>query len=202
MKIKVCGIKSRRDIRFLNQSEVDMIGFIFVASSPRYVHITEELLKEVEEVDVDKVGVFVNEEINVIKSRIIEFGLTHVQLHGDEKKEMIDQLKPFCKVIKVFSVADSFGFDFSDYSTADYFLFDTKGSARGGNGKKFNWNLLEGYKGNIPFFLSGGIDLSDIQEIKKVKHPAFEGIDVNSGFETKPGIKNHDLLNELLNELK
>jgi len=201
MKIKVCGIKTINDIRFLNQSQVDMMGFIFVASSPRNVPITESLLNEVRSISADKVGVFVNEEVVIIKDRIKEFGLTHVQLHGDETKEEIDQLKPFCKVIKVFSVDEDFEFSHSNFSNADYFLFDTKGKARGGNGLKFNWNLLERYTGNTPFLLSGGIHLSDVHKIRKINHPFFEGIDVNSGFEIEPGIKNHDLINELISEL-
>jgi phosphoribosylanthranilate isomerase len=202
MKIKVCGIKSNNDIQFLNQSGIDMIGFIFVKSSPRNVQLTDISLKGLRKTNTEKVGVFVNEEVSIIRDRINEFGLTHVQLHGDETADIIDQLKPYCKVIKVFSVDDNFDFDISQYSNSDYFLFDTKGRARGGNGEKFNWNLIDNYKGDIPFLLSGGIHISDTDEIKKIKHPAFKGIDVNSGFEIEPGRKNHDLINELINELK
>jgi len=181
---------------------MDMIGFIFVATSPRNVEISEGFIQEVRKVKVNKVGVFVNEDFETIKSRIKDFGLTHVQLHGDEKKEIIDQLKPICKVIKVFSIKDQIEIDFEEYNSSDYFLFDTKGEARGGNGEKFNWGLLDKYGGDIPFLLSGGIQLSDVPEINKITHPNFKGIDINSGFECRPGIKNHDLIIELVNELR
>ena len=78
----------------------------------------------------------------------------------------------------------------------DYFLFDTKTPQHGGSGKTFNWDVLQKYKLNVPFFLSGGLSLDNLAEVEKIEHPMFYGVDLNSRFETEPGIKDIALLQE------
>ncbi|CAL2103588.1 N-(5'-phosphoribosyl)anthranilate isomerase [Tenacibaculum sp. 190130A14a] len=187
----------------------DYLGFIFYDRSPRnFEGIIPELPKSIK-----KVGVFVNEYIEIAVSLIQEYQLDAVQLHGDEsveyiqklkeafqtaEEELITQLKKKRKprnveVIKVFGVKDEFDFTvLKPYETeVDYFLFDTKGKERGGNGITFNWKVLENYNSETPLFLSGGIGLKEIPEIQKIVNSnlPIHALDVNSKFETKPGVK-------------
>jgi len=91
-------------------------------------------------------------------------------------------------------VCESFAF-------ADYFLFETKGKLAGGNGVKFNWEILNRYKMDTPFFLSGGIGIDDVDELKRLSHSMLEVIDVNSGFEIEEGLKNIELIKKFKDEL-
>ena len=90
--------------------------------------------------------------------------------------------------------------DYED--VADYFLFDTKTDLYGGSGQKFNWNILQEYTGNKPFLLSGGIGADDVKAIRAIEHPLLAGVDLNSKFELKPGLKNVALLKQFIDELK
>jgi len=131
--------------------------------------------------------------------------LNHIQLHGSESPEYCQKVKDAgFRVIKVFGIGDDFNFERTKPYTgiADYFLFDTKAVSYGGTGRKFNWALLEKYKGSTPFFLSGGIKPEDAEQINKINHPLLYGIDLNSGFEEKPGLKNTELLRQFINEIK
>ena len=85
---------------------------------------------------------------------------------------------------------------------ADYFLFDTKTDLYGGSGQKFNWNILHDYHGEKDFLLSGGISPDDVKAIRKIEHPKMIGVDLNSRFEIKPGLKNVALLSQFIEELK
>lgn len=169
----------------------DYIGFIFYEQSKRYVADFPQV--EIPS-SVKKVGVFVNETIEEIIEKANKYQLDFVQLHGNETPEFCSALsaKKNIKIIKAFSVDENF--DFSAIKSfekhAALFLFDTKGNNYGGNGIKFNWELLQNYTGKTPFLLSGGISKNDAAEIKKMKHLAFLGIDINSGFELEPGLKN------------
>ena len=107
------------------------------------------------------------------------------------------------KIIKVFPVDESFKFENTQAyeKVADYFLFDTKTKLPGGSGKKFNWEILEKYTGHTPFFLSGGIGPEDVEQIKAFSHPKLTGIDLNSGFEDDPGLKNIEKLKQFIEEI-
>lgn len=185
-------MKCVENILSVSELEPDYMGFIFYERSKRnFEGIIPELPK-----GIKKTGVFVNEPIEILVSLVQEYQLEAVQLHGDESVEYIEALKGYLKdieVIKVFGIKDHFNFsDLEPYITlVDYFLFDTKGKERGGNGIKFNWSVLEDYPYPTPFFLSGGIGASDVEEIEKVKTLALPifAIDVNSKFESKPGYK-------------
>lgn len=177
----------------------DYMGFIFYEKSPRFFDgDVPELPKSIQ-----KVGVFVNAPISDILQKIKEYNLQVIQLHGDESPEICEILKIInMQVIKAFSVDDDFNFKtLAPYETVcDYFLFDTKGQNPGGNGTTFDWQILEKYPSKKPFFLSGGIGLEEIRRIKELNLPIY-AIDVNSKFETKPGLKNIQLLKQLQHAL-
>jgi len=179
----------------------DYIGFILYDKSKRFVSDFTQI--EIPS-SVKKVGVFVNETIEEIIEKVNQHTLDFVQLHGNETSEYCEKLAAKnIKIIKAFSVDENF--DFSAIKTFEkhvsLFLFDTKGNNYGGNGIKFNWELLQNYTGKTPFLLSGGISINDAEEIKNFKHPAFLGIDINSGFELEPGLKNINEIKEFKNLL-
>ena len=188
VRIKICGMKYPDNIQKISKLLPDYLGFIFYKKSARFFEGTIPQLPA----SIKKVGVFVNETEENILEIIEKHKLNGVQLHGSESPEFCQNLqKQNVEIIKVFSIDDAFNFEeLNEYeNVCDCFLFDTKGKLHGGNGFTFNWKLLEKYKSKKPLFLSGGIGLDEINEIKKLKLPIF-AIDVNSKFETKPGLKN------------
>ncbi|WP_040756595.1 phosphoribosylanthranilate isomerase [Winogradskyella psychrotolerans] len=191
MKLKVCGMKYKENLEAVANLLPDYLGFIFYKKSARHFDSSiPELPKSIK-----KVGVFVDEELEIVKDTIKKFNLQAVQLHGHESPEYCAAINAV-EVIKVFSIKDEFNFDvLQPYEdVCDYFLFDTKGQLPGGNGYTFNWNVLEQYPSTKPYFLSGGIGLHEIEKIKEFKEsPASKycyAIDVNSKFEIEPGLKN------------
>ncbi len=184
----------------------DYLGFIFWEKSSRFFENTIQELPKT----VLKVGVFVDENLDKIISKVEQFKLDLVQLHGNENVLFCEKLKlNNIKIVKAFSVDTNFNFEIlNEYEqVCDYFLFDTKGKLPGGNGITFNWNLLENYKLNKPFFLSGGIGLEEITKIKEFTKSDISkkciAIDVNSKFEIKAGLKNEKELSQfkkMLNE--
>lgn len=201
MKIKVCGMRDTENISGLLNLKPDYIGFIFYDKSKRFV-------ADFPQIDIPsstkKAGVFVNEKIDEIVEKVIRHKLDFVQLHGDETSEYCEKLTVHkIKIIKAFSVDENFDFSatlpFEKY--VSLFLFDTKGKNYGGNGIKFNWELLQNYKGKTPFLLSGGITKNDAKGIKKFNHPAFLGVDINSGFELEPALKNINEIKEFKSAL-
>jgi len=196
MIIKVCGIKTKENIAFLSKADIDMVGLNFYKPSVRYISADIQTSNfDKFDSSVKKVGVFVNESIKVIQEKIREFELDYVQLHGDEDLEFCDRMAEFIPVIKVFRVDENFDFKSIDkFTSAAYFLFDTQTKHYGGSGKKFDWNKLNRYEGSIPFVLSGGIAPDDQKLILDISHPQFAGIDINSKFESAPGIKDQSLI--------
>ena len=187
MKLKVCGMKFSENISEIESLEPDFMGFIFYKKSKRFFNESKLILND----KINRVGVFVNQEINEVIDNIKKYKLDYVQLHGEEDVRYCLSIKSICKVIKVFKIDDTFNFDkvkkFENVS--DYYLFDTKTNLHGGSGKKFNWEILKNYNSKKYFFLSGGISENDIEEIKKIRkiYPII-GIDINSKFEL-PNLK-------------
>lgn len=208
MKIKVCGNTDIEQLKVLDDLPIDYEGLIFYEQSPRFVlkKMEGKVVKE-SGLSVTKVGVFVNADEEEIMKQVDDFGLDMVQLHGDETASFCNRISDYIKVIKAFRIADfdaNIDWLVKEYDeVCDYYLFD-KGSAGlyGGTGQKFNWNLLEKAKIGKPFFLSGGIGRNDAQALTKFTHPFFYGVDVNSQFETSPGIKDIELIKEFVKELK
>ncbi len=203
--VKICGMKHSENIQLIAALQPDLMGFIFYPKSPRYAEPLDMETLQSLPAWIKKIGVFVNEDLERILTLVFKYKLDGVQLHGTENAEMCRKLKDAgLIVIKAFSIAEAYNFKVTKaYEGAcDYFLFDTKTDAYGGSGVKFNWSMLDEYTGETPFLLSGGIAADDAEAILKIEHPQFAGIDLNSKFETSPGLKNEELLNVFLKQLR
>lgn len=205
MKLKVCGMKYQQNVEEVLALKPDYLGFIFYAPSKRFMQdsLKKEWVASIE--GSKKVGVFVDEEVDLVKQRIQDYQLDLVQVHGKEQPDFCEEIrKAGVKVVKAISIGKE-GFDFeilkSYEKVVDYFLFDTKGKHPGGNGITFNWDILKHYQLEPPFWLSGGIKLEHVDAIHAIQHPKLMAIDVNSGFETEPGHKQIDLLKTLTDRL-
>jgi phosphoribosylanthranilate isomerase len=203
VKLKVCGMKYVDNLKELIALAPDYIGFIFYPASPRYMErtLTPEDLKIVP-ASIQKTGVFVNADTETILSIARKYQLSALQLHGKETPEQCQVLKEAgYEIIKVFGIGD--GFDFGTLAPykpyINYFLFDTQSKQYGGTGTAFDWEVLNHYDNEIPFFLSGGISLENITQIKKLQGFDLYAIDVNSCFETAPGRKDIEMLKVLKN---
>lgn len=217
------------NIREVSELDIDMMGFIFWKDSPRFVRMisshagiipdySEERLNKNSGKVVDdqhrikRVGVFVDDMPQTIVTRIYNYELDYVQLHGEESCIMIDNLRRTLepdirtgvKIIKTISVSSAEDIEKTkEYEgCVDLFLFDTKCPTMGGSGDKFDWSVLSAYKGNVPFLLSGGIGMDDVDKIKSFQHPQFAGVDVNSCFETEPGVKDVEKLRLFVEKLR
>lgn len=182
---------------------VDWLGFIFYPQSKRFVGSDPE--RFLFDSEKPKVAVFVDENAFEILALAKNFGFSMVQLHGKENPKTCQMLKnQGVKIIKAFSVDENFDFTQTKpfEGAVRYFLFDTKTPLHGGSGQKYDWKLLDKYTGHIPFLLSGGIGADDAEEILKISHPKLTGIDVNSGFEDEPGVKNIEKLKKFIEEIQ
>ncbi len=204
--IKVCGMKNRENIEALIKLKPDFIGYIFYPKSPRYVEpeIAHSLTEKIPS-DIKKVGVFVNSTTEEIIEKVIHLRLDFAQLSGHESLAFVKKLShaniPIIKSVHVDSEEDlEKSLEFSPYISK--FLFDTKTDIYGGSGLKFDWNLLYAYKGEIPFFLSGGIGSGETDDIANFIHPCFTGVDINSKFETEPGYKNIKLIDSFVQTIR
>ena len=206
LKVKVCGMTDPANVKAVAQTGPDFMGFIFYPGSSRYVgKEPDPAIFDSVPSGILKVGVFVHEDpVFVIETAAI-VGLDFVQLHGTETADYCESLKlSGLKIIKAFGICDYTDFDMfeSHMDVCDYYLFDTRSEKHGGSGKKFNWDILNSYNLDKPFFLSGGIGPSDVKEIMKIKNPWFFGVDLNSLFETIPGIKIPELVRGFIDEIK
>ena len=213
MQVKVCGLTQPDNLTTIAGLGVDYLGFIFYKKSKRYAKSKElqEWLgtnpKQLE--GLAKVGVFVNAGVDTLLNTVHDYQLDYVQLHGEESAGYCQELQLLwtvntmrkAKIIKAFSVTE--GFDFA--RTAPYeascalFIFDTGGqSAHGGTGVKWDWNKLAEYKGKTPFLLSGGIGPEDVVAVTDVEHPLLLGVDLNSKFESAPGVKDAEVISRFL----
>lgn len=199
--IKVCGMTEADNIRAIEQLGVDMIGFIFYPKSPRCLCEKPQYLP----LRAKRVGVFVNESKENILMYADRFSLNYIQLHGNESPDYCRTLhNNGLRLIKAFSISlPKDLFDVSDYDgLCDYYLFDTKTPQYGGSGNQFDWNILHRYNGSTPFLLSGGINPYSVKAIKEFHHPRLAGIDLNSRFETAPGLKDVERIKIFLKELR
>jgi len=190
VKIKVCGLKE--NISSVAALNPDYMGFVFYKNSPRFAgDLDNDLVKNIP-AGIEKTAVFVNETAENIDKLISEYDFDIIQLHGDESPDFCQSFRAEVKVIKAFGITPGFNFELlKDYiNKVDFFLFDTKTDIYGGSGNTFNWSVLDEYKLNIPFFLSGGISPDNIHEIQDIRHAQLYGIDLNSKFEDSPGVKN------------
>jgi phosphoribosylanthranilate isomerase len=194
LKLKVCGMKYAANIAAVAALRPDYLGFIFYEQSPRFINeVSAELIKYIPE-EIKTVGVFVNEDLDLVIKQATANKLKAIQLHGNESPEFCADLKakfPHIELIKAFGIDEDF--DFSTLNAyidqVDYFLFDTKTKAHGGSGKTFDWAILDKYAASKPYFLSGGIDLQHALAIKEIKDDRLYALDINSKFELEPGLK-------------
>ncbi|WP_456421288.1 phosphoribosylanthranilate isomerase [Lutibacter sp.] len=218
MKIKVCGMRNKENVSSLLALKPDFVGFIFYNKSKRFVTDFPQVKFPS---TIKKVGVFVNENIEKVIATVERYKLDFVQLHGNETPNYCNEIlnshlersrkivseSHKLKIIKAFSVDKNFNFNKTKQyeEVCNYFLFDTKGTNYGGNGIKFNWGILQNYKGKVPYLLSGGISKEDSTEIvsflRRQESKLCIGIDINSGFEIEPALKDIEKIKEFKNNL-
>jgi phosphoribosylanthranilate isomerase len=212
MLIKVCGMRDEENIRELAELSVDFVGFIFYEKSPRYSPCPPKSSLRGNLRNIKTVGVFVNETTEQILKIALApkpplrgvGGLDVIQLHGNESPEQCADLRQAgFQIIKAFSIAQAADLEQTKRyeGVADYFLFDTQCSGYGGSGQSFDWSVLQSYTGKTPFLLSGGIRPESLEAIRAFSHPQFVGIDLNSGFETAPAVKDIQKLKTFIEKL-
>lgn len=208
MFIKVCGMRDAQNIREVDALGVEMIGLIFWPGSKRYVSEKPAYLPE----HARLVGVFVNAEPQEVVEKVKEYGLSYVQLHGDEDlayvtalhKLLIEQNVRTPRIVRSIhvssrsSVLKAMMWD----GYVDGILFETPTNGYGGSGEAFDWSLLSSYRARTPFFLSGGLGPQSLEALKEFEHPMWLGVDLNSRFESEPGIKDLALLKPFIEELR
>ena len=201
MIIKVCGLNNGDNINQLMKLDLDFMGIIFYRKSSRFFN--SEILPKTEK---KYIAVFVDESLDVIKEIINKYKFEYVQLHGNEDEKFCKEISSLCNIIKAFRIDDRFDLnEIEKYSKyCKYFLFDTFTESYGGSGKKFNWDLLLNYDHKKDFILSGGINLELISSIKKLKNqlPNLIGVDLNSKFEIKPGLKDINRVKKFIKSIK
>ena len=207
MKTKVCGLVRSEDILRLAASGIDYAGMVFYPASSRFAggKLDTSLLGELAVLypRVKRVGVFVDADPDEVVITAEKYNLNALQFHGHESPEYC---RAFCEeyeVIKAFRIGGEEDFRRAQKyeKSAQRFLFDTAGPLPGGNGRQWDWSLINMYTGSIPFFLSGGIRAGDVLKVSSVRHSRFFGIDLNSGFELAPGIKDADAVTRFIHNV-
>lgn len=198
MKVKICGLRTEENIKAVADLLPDFMGFIFYDRSPRNVQyiLQPQVLEAIPE-NIIKTGVFVNKAVADIIALANTYGLKALQLHGAEAPEMCTELRnEGFTVIKAFGVDADFDFNIMHpyYKCCDYFLFDTKTPSHGGSGKVFDWNILQKYPFDKPYFLGGGIGFEELAQVLSLSLPYLEVVDMNSRLETAPGVKDIELV--------
>jgi len=191
-------MREEENIRAVAALHPEYMGFIFYSGSKRFVGNGFNVPADFPE-RIKRVGVFVHESTNEILRLAKKHELSVIQFHGGEPLDDCEKIRASgLLVIKVFSVDASFDFEETKRfaSGADYFMFDTKGQHYGGNGIAFDWDMLRKYDQRVPFFLSGGLTLGNREKIKKLKDLNVHALDLNSGVEIRPGLKDVDLIGE------
>jgi phosphoribosylanthranilate isomerase len=206
LKIKVCGMLHPYNIEEVCSLGPDLIGYIFYTGSRRFVgEKPDPAIFSIPTEKIGKVGVFVNEEISRVKQIFSMYKLDLVQLHGSESPRYCQHLTetgiPVIKALK--PASDWLGGDTEAYKEfVQYFLFDTPGKGFGGTGRKFDWDMLMTEPISVPFLLSGGLGPEDAGAIGEIRHEALFGIDVNSRFERSPGLKDVNMLDGFIKQIR
>jgi len=210
VRIKVCGVTFPAQLEELDEMGVDLAGFIFYSKSPRYMvnKIPADYLRKFRG-RIAKVGVFVNMPYEELMRTVEDYRLDMVQLHGDEIPRYCEQVSNYITVVKAFRLSENDPIEWmaKPYDEAcDMYMFDTLGAGYGGTGKKFDWNVLKNITINKLFFLSGGIEPADVEKLKafakeEIAKKIF-AVDINSKFETSPGVKDIEKVREFVEELR
>ena len=207
MIFKICGLKEKDSILCCEANNVDFFGLIFYKKSPRNIEMTDALVlqKNSKKLNIKGVGVFVDEQLDEIDYIINTLDLKYIQLHGEEDNQYINSIKKKnIKVIKKVSIRNNDDLNQTKkYQDADYFLFDYKPDTNelpGGNAKSFDWDIVNNLEIDKPWFLSGGINISNISLLTSKIHPY--GIDLSSGVEKELGVKDNVMINELIKNIQ
>ena len=201
MIIKVCGMREPDNIRAVEQLGTDWMGVILYNRSPRFASRTPEYLP----VSCRRVGVFVNATPAYLYNKVKELRLDIVQLHGHESPSLCAELRQYgLTVVKAFPVESEKDLELTvPYEhCCDYFLFDKRVSTFGGSGQSFPWNVLDAYQASVPFLLSGGLSPDSLAALRMFHHPRWAGIDLNSCFETAPGVKDIEALRRFIRSFR
>ncbi len=201
MYFKICGIKEIETIKCCIKNNVKFFGLIFYNKSPRYISLKEalNLVNFSKNKNIKPVGVFVNEDLDIVENALKKLNLKYIQLHGNEDDFYISKIKENykIKIIKSISLSSNKDlFKIEEYKQVDFFLFDYKpknNELPGGNAKSFDWKIIHNFRINKPWFISGGINKENIKKIKNFANP--DGIDLSSGVEESPGVKNIEMIN-------
>ncbi len=199
-------MREPQQMKALENMGVDLMGMIFFPKSPRFVD-GEDVCSGCLPKNIRKVGVFVKADLATVVATVKKYNLSFVQLHGGEDVEFANLVKKhtgvgIVKAVSVSGVDDVKNLSAEWESVADYMLFDYKCVGYGGSGQQFDWAVLEDYKLNLPFLLSGGIGPDDAEAVKKVNHPKFAGVDLNSKFEISPANKDIEKVKEFLSKIR
>ena len=207
MIVKICGIQSKDTLLCCEKNNVNFFGMIFYSKSPRNITIENaiNLQRISKKYNINGVGVFVNKNIDELKDIIKNIKLKFVQLHGSEDESYIENIKKTgVKIIKSISVSNKKDLHkVKEYQNVDYYLFDykpLKGDLPGGNAKTFDWNILKNLDIDRPWFLSGGINLNNIDKIVDDLNPF--GVDLSSGVEKELGIKDNRIINNFIEKIQ
>ncbi len=198
MRVKMCGFTNTEDVLKAAHGGAWAVGFVFSKKSPRYVS-PSKVKKIVDSLPpfVTPVGVFVDLREGGVRDICRFTGIRTLQFHGNETPAYCKRFKDY-KVIKAFRVNEAFNVEtLKSYDNVNAFLFDTYvEGVEGGTGKTFNWNILKNIKISKPYILSGGLNAENIKQAVLELNPF--AVDVSSGIERKPGIKDHNLIKEFL----
>jgi len=210
MRVKVCGVTMPSQLEALDEMGVDLAGFIFYPKSPRYIveKVPADYLRKFKG-KIVKVGVFVNMPYEELMRTVEDYRLDMVQLHGDEIPRYCEQVANYITVIKAFRLSDNDPIEWmaKPYEEAcDMYMFDTLGAGYGGTGKKFDWNVLKNSTIDKLFFLSGGIEPGDEDKLAEFTNLPLAkkmfAVDINSKFETSPGVKDLEKVKEFVEKVK
>ena len=203
MIFKICGLREKDSLICCEANKVDFFGLVFYEKSPRNINHNKakQLVEFSKNLSIKPVGVFVNHKISDLKNIIRLLNLKYIQLHGEENQSYINEIKKEfkLKIIKKISIKNQSDLNkINDIENIDYLLFDYKPKSNelpGGNSKSFDWSLLKGVTIKLPWFVSGGINESNIKNIQKTINP--NGIDLSSGVERLLGMKSNEKINNL-----
>lgn len=210
MKVKVCGMRDKKNLKEVLALLPDFMGFIFYPESKRYVG--EDFVLKKDEIDFGnckRVGVFVDQSLEEIKRAAVAADLQVVQLHGAETPEYCKDIRakfPELVIWKSFQVGKDFNLsNLKAYTDCvDAFLFDTASENFGGSGESFDWSLIAEYDGMLPLILAGGIGPDNVSRATELvrKGLPIVAVDLNSKVEVKPGLKSPLLLDKAIRQLK
>ena len=192
-KIKICGLKRREDIEYVNKYQPDYIGFVFAGKKRKLTYDQVVDLKKYLTSSIQVVGVFVNEDISFVEKLVKEHVIDLVQLHGQEDQKYIQALKEKVDVSIIKAIQIKNEDSFNEHYDVDYYLYD---HGTGGTGESFDWSMLK--EGDKPVFLAGGINLLNIDDALKKNVYA---LDVSSGVETD-GFKDEKKIKKIVKILQ